>query len=317
MAKTIKYTVKLSEVLKEKDLKLTDLTPEVDTKQILISQIEVNRTALQLVGYFEHFDAKRIQVIGKVEHSYLNKKHKDGGVKIIEQLMKKGIPCLIFTRNMKPAEEIIELGVKHNVPVLLTSMSTSMFISQLVHFLYAQLAPRITLHGVLVDVYGVGVLIMGESGIGKSEAALALIRNGHRLISDDVVEIRKLENDELVGKSPDVTRNFLELRGIGIIDVKALFGASSVKGKMNIDMVIQLEEWDKKKQYDRLGMKENHIKILGRSIICNAIPVRPGRNISIIVESAAANYREKVMGYNAADELYRRVREQWETDGTE
>ena len=179
----------------------------------------------------------------------------------------------------------------------------------MIRWLNVELAPCISIHGVLVDVYGVGVLIMGESGIGKSEAALELINRGHRLVTDDVVEIRKVSDDTLVGKAPDITRHFIELRGIGIVDVKSLFGVQSVRETQTIDLVINMEEWDKNREYDRLGLKEESTEFLGNKVVCHSIPIRPGRNLAIIVESAAVNHRQKQMGYNAAEELYRRVQE--------
>lgn len=196
---------------------------------------------------------------------------------------------------------------KRNIPLLGSSHSTSGFLSEIIFHLSARLAPSISIHGVLVDVYGEGVLIKGESGIGKSEAALELIRRGHRLVTDDVVEIKRVNETTLVGTSPDITRYFIELRGIGIIDVKALFGVECVKEKQTIDFVIELEEWRQDKQYDRLGLEEEYTEILGKELVCHQIPIRPGRNLAVIVEAAAVNHRQKKMGYNAAQELYRRV----------
>ena len=200
-------------------------------------------------------------------------------------------------------------ALKYGVPLLVSDKTTSDLMAEVIRWLKVQLAPTISIHGVLVDVFGEGVLIMGESGIGKSEAALELIKRGHRLVSDDVVEIRKVSDDTLIGSAPGITRHFIELRGIGIIDVKTLFGVESVKNTQSIDMVIKLEEWDRDKEYDRLGLDDQYTEFLGNKVICHSIPIRPGRNLAIIVESAAVNYRQKKMGYNAAQELYKRVQD--------
>jgi HPr kinase/phosphorylase len=228
-------------------------------------------------------------------------------VKVYDELMSKQFPCIIFCRGMEPDEEILAAANKYGVPVLVTEKATSAFTAELVRWLNVELAPCISIHGVLVDVYGEGVLIMGESGIGKSEAALELIKRGHRLVTDDVVEIRRVSDETLIGTAPDITRHFIELRGIGIIDVKTLFGVESVKETQGIDMVIKLEEWNKDNEYDRLGLEENYTEFLGNKVVCHSIPIRPGRNLAIIVESAAVNHRQKKMGYNAAQELYNRV----------
>ena len=208
-----------------------------------------------------------------------------------------------------PDQRFLEIAVEKDVPIFLTDKTTSSFMAEIIRWLNVELAPCISIHGVLVDVYGVGVLIMGESGIGKSEAALELIKRGHRLVTDDVVEIRKVSDDTLVGTAPDITRHFIELRGIGIVDVKTLFGVQSVKETQTIDLVITLEDWNKDKQYDRLGLEEEYTEFLGNRVVCHCIPIRPGRNLAIIVESASVNHRQKQMGYNAAQELYRRVQE--------
>ncbi len=202
---------------------------------------------------------------------------------------------------------MLRLAEQYEVPVFMTKMTTSSFMAEIIRWLNVELAPCISIHGVLVDVYGEGVLIMGESGIGKSEAALELIKRGHRLVTDDVVEIRKVSDATLIGSSPDITRHFIELRGIGIIDVKTLFGVESVKNTQSIDLVIKLEEWDREKEYDRLGLEEEYTEFLGNQVVCHSLPIRPGRNLAVIVEAAAVNHRQKKMGYNAAKELYNRV----------
>ncbi len=289
--------------------KLTNHTPSVDTDKIKITIPEVNRPALQLAGFFEHFDKERVQIIGNVECAFLDNMERKNRQWVYEKLMSSGIPCLILCRGNKPDEDMIEIGAKHGVPILSTDMATSRFNAELLRWLNVELAPCITRHGVLVDVYGEGVLIMGESGIGKSEAALELIKRGHRLVTDDVVEIRKVSDETLVGSAPGVTKYFIELRGIGIIDVKTLFGVESVKETQEIDMVIKLEDWNKDKEYDRLGLEEEYTEYLGNKVVCHSLPIRPGRNLAVIVEAAAVNHRQKKMGYNAAKELYRRVQE--------
>lgn len=287
--------------------KWENLTPEIDISKIKITQPDINRPALQLAGYFEHFEATRLQVVGFVEYSYMNGLDEEKQIEIYEKLLNNPIPGIVFCRELHPNELFRETAIKYGVPLLISNKATSACMAEIIRWLNVQLAPCISIHGVLVDVYGEGVLITGESGIGKSEAALELIRRGHRLVTDDVVEIRRVSADTLIGSAPNITKHFIELRGIGIIDVKALFGAANVRDTQNIDLVIHLEDWDKDKEYDRLGMEEEYIEYLGNKVVCHNIPIRPGRNLAVICESAAINHRQKKMGYNAAQELYQRV----------
>lgn len=299
------YTVELIRLIEK--MNLENCTPEIDINAIKIAQPDVNRPALQLAGFYDHFDSERVQVIGHVERAYMQQMGKENAVKIMSKLMDYKVPCIVFCRNIEVPQEFIEVANQKGIPLLRSSKTTSAFMAEVIRWLNVELAPRITIHGVLVDVYGEGILIMGESGIGKSEAALELIKRGHRLVTDDVVEIKKVSDETLIGTSPDITRHFIELRGIGIIDVKTLFGVESVKNTQSIDLVIKLEEWNKEKQYDRLGLEEQYIEFLGNRVVCHSIPIRPGRNLAIICEAAAVNYRQKKMGYNAAQELYNRV----------
>jgi len=288
-------------------MKLENLTPEIDIKKIKITQPDINRPAIQLTGYFEHFPEMRLQIIGFVEYTYMQGMEEERKKEIYGRLLSCDIPAFVFCRELRPDDLFLQMAIENNVPLLLTKDATSAFMAEIIRWLNVKLAPCISVHGVLVDVYGEGVLITGESGIGKSEAALELIKRGHRLVTDDVVEIRKVSEDKLIGSAPDITKHFIELRGIGIIDVKALYGVSSVMDTQNIDLVIKLEEWDKDKEYDRLGLEEEYTEYLGNKIVCHNIPIRPGRNLAIICESAAVNHRQKKMGYNAAQELYARV----------
>ena len=295
-----------------KIVKLMDLynfLPDMELKKHRIMISDVNRPALQLSGYFEHFEQSSVQIIGTVEYTYLQKLDEKKKEEIYRAFMEYDIPCVIFCRDLQPDELFLRLAKEHDLPVLGTKRSTSEFMAELIYCLNEQLAPCITIHGVLVDVYGEGLLIMGESGIGKSEAALELVKRGHRLVTDDVVEIRKINEHTLIGTSPDITRYFIELRGIGIIDVKTLFGVECVKEKQQIDLVIKLEDWKKENEYDRLGLEEEYTEYLGNKVVAHALPIRPGRNLAVICEAAAVNHRQKKMGYNAAQELYRRVQE--------
>ncbi len=298
------YTVEITKMVEA--MELTNATPEIDISERVISEPEVNRPALQLAGFYDYFNFERVQIIGNVEHAYMETLE-DHGVAVLKKLFGFKIPCIVFCRGIEVSEDVKKIALEANVPVFTTKKSTSDFMSEVLRWLKVELAPRISIHGVLVDVYGEGILITGESGIGKSEAALELIKRGHRLVADDVVEIKKVSDNTLVGSAPDITRHLIELRGIGIIDVKALFGVESVKNTQQIDLVIKLEEWNKDKEYDRMGIEDKYTEYLGNKVVCNELPIRPGRNLAIICESAAVNHRQKKMGYNAAKELYRRV----------
>lgn len=298
--------VKLSKLIEK--MKIENLTPDIDVKKILIKEYDVNRPALQLTGFFEYFDNHRIQIIGHVEHTYMQQ-NEDKGVSMINKILEYQVPCLIYCRDLEISDEVVELGNTYGVPILRSKETTSAFMAEVIRWLRVELAPRISVHGVLVDIYGEGVLIMGESGIGKSEVAIELIHRGHRLVSDDVVEIMKVSDETLIGTAPDITRHFIELRGIGIIDAKTLFGVEGVKNTQSIDLVIQLEEWNKDTDYDRMGLEDKYTEFLGNKVVCHSIPIRPGRNVAIICECAAVNYRQKKMGYNAAREMYNRVTE--------
>ena len=295
-------------------MKLTNLTPEIDITNIKITQPDINRPALQMAGYFEHYESTRLQIVGFVEYTYMESLEEARKLEIYEELLNHPTPGIVFCRDLVPDPLFLEIAKKHGIPLLSTSKATSAFMAEVIRWLNVKLSPCITVHGVLVDVYGEGVLITGESGIGKSEAALELIKRGHRLVTDDVVEIRKVSEETLIGKAPTVTKHFIELRGIGIVDMKTLFGVSSVKEDQEIDLVIKLEEWSKEKEYDRLGMEEEYTEYLGNKVVCHTLPIRPGRNLAIICEAAAVNHRQKKMGYNAAQELYKRVQASLQKD---
>ena len=299
------YTVSLKNFIEKMGVK--NLTPEVDLDACEITQADINRPALQLAGFFDYFDHHRIQIIGQVEHTYMEKQGIEKSAEMMGKIMSYKVPGIVFCRDLPVPEEFLNLAEEYQIPILQSKSDTSAFSAEVTRWLKVELAPRISIHGVLVDIYGEGVLITGESGIGKSEVALELIHRGHRLVSDDVVEIKKVSDETLIGSAPDITRHFIELRGIGIIDAKTLFGVESVKNTQSIDLVIHLEEWDKEQEYDRMGLDEQFIEYLGNKVVCHYIPIRPGRNVAIICESAAVNFRQKKMGYNAAQELYNRV----------
>lgn len=295
------YTIPLSEIIKEFDLEVLYTPAEPET--ILITDNDVNRPGLQLMGFYEYFNAERIQICGNMEFAYMASLDPDVRRARIDALFATKIPLLVVARGHEIYPEMMSIAEKYGVPLLRTPRSTGEFIAALIAFLHLKLAPRITRHGVLIEVYGEGVLIVGESGVGKSETAIELVKRGHRLVADDAVEIKKVSDISLVGSSPDNIRHFLELRGIGIINTRRLFGVSAVKVSEKIDLIIELENWNSEKVYDRMGVDNEFTSILGVKIPSVTIPIKPGRNLSIIIEVAAINNRQKKMGYNAAEEL--------------
>ncbi len=274
---------------------------------IRIEVADVTRPGLQLAGHFAHFGPDRIQLIGNMETAYLDSLSSEERLARIDALFSRGIPCMILTRQHDVFPEMEHCAERYAIPILRTNEITSEFMSSLIKYLNVELAPRASLHGVLVEVYGEGILILGESGVGKSETALEIVKRGHRLIADDLVEVRRVSDTTLLGRAPEIIRHLIEIRGVGILDVKELYGVSSVKMQENIHFVINLELWDEKKNYERVGVNDEHTDILGIDVPSITIPVRPGRNLAIIVEVAAINFRQKQMGYNSAKALMERV----------
>ena len=296
-----KYTISLEKIVKNQSLEVV-YSPK-PLEEILVSSPDVYRPGLLLSGFTKYFDPERIQFLGTAEDEYLNSCKAEERTRSIKRFLSKKPVAVILTRSRKYSDEFIGFAEKYKVPLLCTSDSTSTSMAILINYLSAELAPRITRHGVFVEVYGEGVLILGDSGVGKSETALELIKRGHRLIADDAVEIRNVSHKTLVGSAPENIRHFIELRGVGVVNARRLFGVGSVKISDKIDMVIQLEQWDPQKSYDRLGLETQTLDILGVKVPFSVVPVTPGRNISIIIEAAAMNNRQKKMGYNAARQL--------------
>ena len=300
-----KFTISLKKIIDEFKLEVI-YTPK-DPSELLIDENDVNRPGLQLMGFYEYFNPERIQIIGKMEFAYLSTIDEKMRYERLELLFSQKLPALIITRELPYFSEMLELAQKYEMPLLRSKESTSNFMSGLIAFLNLNLAPRITRHGVLIEIYGEGVFLTGESGVGKSETAIELVKRGHRLVADDAVEIRKVSNISLVGSSPDNIRHFLELRGIGIINARRLFGMGAVKMTEKIDLVVEMELWNPEKIYDRMGIDTEYASILGVKVPCLTIPVKPGRNLAVILEVAAMNNRQKKMGYNAATELLDRL----------
>ncbi len=298
-------SIMLSKIVEHFDLEKVYDSGDIDERRICVA--DVTRPGLQLAGHYDHFGSDRIQVVGNMEHAFLDQLTSQGRKKSISELFSHSIPCLIMTRNHEAHSEIIEAAEEYKTPILRTDMATSDFNSALIKYLKMELAPRISTHGVLVEVLGEGVLILGDSGVGKSETALELVKRGHRLVADDQVEILKVSETTLLGRAPEVIRHLIEIRGIGILNVKELYGVSAVKVQENIDFVINLEPWDEKKMYERVGLNEETNNILGIEVPSITIPVAPGRNLAIIVEVAAINYRMKKMGTSTARDLANRL----------
>ena len=292
-----------------KELNLKEVTPEINSKKVYIEQAEINRPALQLAGFFENFAQNRVQIIGKAEHLFIEEVEKDveNAKNIYKRFIGAGIPVIVFCRNLHPSEMMIKVAKEYGVPVLISQDATSEFMAEVIRWLGTVLAPSITIHGVLVDVFGEGILITGESGIGKSELAIELVKRGHRLVADDAVELRKVSNRQIMGTAPENIRHFIELRGIGIVNVARVFGVGAVKESESLDLVVQLEAWDPTKNYQRTGLESEYYEILGVNIPSTSIPVSPGRNLAVVLETAAINNRQKRMGYNAAKELLIRL----------
>ena len=295
------YSVALTTVVKEFDLQVEYAATDYDSIRLTVP--DVARPGMQLTGYFDHYDPMRIQVFGNVEISYLTRLSSQERAVILDRLFSYKFPALLITRNMPVGPQILEMAKKHNVTVLRSMEPTSAITSSIITFLNAALAPRVTRHGVLMEVYGEGVLLIGESGIGKSETAIELLKRGHRLIADDAVEIRKISGSTLVGTAPDLIRNYIELRGIGIINVAQLFGMGAVKIENEVNLVVNIVPWNTHEVYDRLGLEDQYTEILGVKIPINTIPVTPGRNLAVILEVAAMNNRQRKFGYNPALEF--------------
>ncbi|MBQ2746794.1 MAG: HPr(Ser) kinase/phosphatase [Clostridia bacterium] len=299
------FTVTLARIIKEHNLESIFLPKSAD--EIEINSSDVNRPGLEMIGYYEFFDNHRIQILGKTECSYLETLDKNEFNTIVNKLFSCTPPAVVISRGLDIADKLKPFAEKHGIALLRTNVGTSEFMASLIAFLNLQLAPRITRHGVLVEVYGEGILLLGESGVGKSETAIELVKRGHRLIADDAVEIRKVSSKSLVGSAPDNIRHFIELRGIGIINASRIFGVGAVKLTEKIDLVVKLEPWDVNKVYDRMGLESETTEILGLDVASLTIPVKPGRNLAVIIEVAAMNNRQKKLGYNAAEDLLNKL----------
>ena len=301
------YSVQLSKIIEEFNLE-TIYLPDLP-ENILVTSTGVNRPGLQMVGFYDHYEQARLQIIGKVENLFVEQLPAAERALRLEDFFRSSPVGIIVTSSIDISSECIGYAEKYKVPLLRTPMPTSEFMAALIAYLNVALGPRITRHGVLVEVYGEGILLLGDSGVGKSETAIELLKRGHRLIADDAVEIKKVSATTLVGRAPEIIRHYVELRGVGIVDVRRLFGMGAVKESEKIDLVINLEEWDNNKMYDRLGLDENTTNILGIEVPSIVLPVSSGRNLSVVIEVAAMNNRQKRMGYNTAKEFNKRLME--------
>ena len=305
-----RYSVKLGKLIEEFELEV--LRGVENYHDVLIQREDVNRPGLQLVGFFDYFDAKRMQLLGRVESTYLEQISAEERRKCFDAFLAHDIPALVITRGMEPFPELMEMAEKYDRTILRTQETTTAFMGALIAALRNYLAPRITRHGVLVEVYGEGVLLLGESGVGKSETAIELVKRGHRLVADDAVEIKRVGVNRLVGSAPELIRHYIELRGIGVVDVQQLFGMSAVREDQDIDLVVNLEQWNDETMYDRLGLEQLYTVILDVKVPALTVPVKPGRNLAIIVEVAAMNNRHKKMGYNAAQAFTQQINEHFD-----
>ncbi len=299
------YSVTLEKIIEE--FRLQVVYGQEYVSDICITSNEINRPGLQFAGYLDCFGPDRVQIAGMGEMEYLSTLSPEKRLEVLDRYFQAGVPCLVVCRNLPVPEEFKIVSEKYHTPILTTPSATSEFLSGVIRYLNVELAPRVSMHATLVEVYGEGILIVGKSGVGKSETTLELIKRGHRLVADDQVEISRVSDKTLVGTAPEIIRHMMEIRGIGFIDIKHLYGVGSVKLTENIRLVIQLENWQQDKEYDRVGLDDNYTEILGIQVPCITLPVRPGRNLAVIVEVAAMNNRQKLMGYNAAQALNERV----------
>ncbi len=298
------YSVRLDKMISQLELEVLHMPGDkAQQSQYIITTPEVNRPGLLITGFQDYFDPTRIQILGRMEYSYLENLPEAERRQRLESLFSKQVPVVVITRSMEPFPEMLEYAVQYSVPLLRTSEITSTIMSKIINYLTVELAPRITRHGVLVEVYGEGIFLIGESGVGKSETAVELVKRGHRLIADDAVELRRVSNRTIMGTSPENIRYFVELRGVGIINVAKTFGVGAVNINAEIDMVIELQPWDAAKNYSKIGLEDETTEILDVKIPISVIPVRPGRNLAIIIETAAINNRQKKMGYSPTQEL--------------